>query len=179
MMKTMSLTLACALLCAAGCSKENGGPAGPAKTDDGRDSGTNEQRDSGLSTDQDPVTVVYEQPAPWTEMTTAQRFEFMKQVVLPEMTLVFQKADPTAKVSCGTCHGEKPSDVAFKMPNGLTPLNVADFPLDKSSDEKIAATAAFMSAEVVPRMAALLEVEVRSRENPAGFGCFSCHARAE
>ena len=177
MIKLMNLILACAFVCAAGCA-EDAKLMGPSDSNEERDSGLSTDRDSGLSTDEDPATV-YEQPAPWTELTTEQRFEFMQKVVVPKMTAVFQKVSPEAKVSCGTCHGENPGGVGFKMPNGLAPLNVADFPLDKSTDEKIAASAAFMAAEVVPAMATLLEVDVRSAENPMGFGCFGCHARAE
>jgi hypothetical protein len=170
MIKLMNLTLTCVFVCAAGCAGDDAKALGP--------TGATEERDSGLSTDQDPATV-YEQPAPWSELTIEQRFEFMQKVVVPEMTAVFQKADPEAKVSCGTCHGENARAVGFKMPNGLAPLNIADFPLNQSPDKDIAAAAAFMAAEVVPAMAALLEIDVRSPENPMGFGCFSCHARAE
>jgi len=165
--KIASLALACALALTSGCS-ESDDPNGP----------STEENDKDLMKDESSV-MAYTQPAPWAKMNTEQRFEFMQKVVVPEMTTLFQKQDPDAKVSCATCHGKDAGDVKFKMPNGLAPLNVADFPLDESEDPKIAASARFMREEVVPAMAGLLEVELRSEENPDGFGCFGCHARDE
>jgi len=128
-----------------------------------------------MDMDKDPSTG-YTQPGPWAGMTTAQKFEFMSMVVVPEMSAVFKKADPNAQVTCATCHGNNAGDVMFKMPNGLAPINVADFPLTENPDPKIAAAAKFMQDEVVPAMADLLDLEPRSMENPMGFGCFGCHA---
>lgn len=164
MKRVATAALSCVLLMF-GCSEDSEKASGPADGD-------------MLTTDEDEATA-YTQPGPWSTMTTPQRFEFMQKVVVPEMGALFKKANPNAEVTCSTCHGKDAQDVMFKMPNGLSPINVADFPLTESDDPKIAAAAQFMQDEVVPAMAGLLEVDVRSMENPMGFGCFGCHARDE
>jgi hypothetical protein len=146
------------------CGGEEEGPAGAAATDDTSDPST---------------AAPYVQPGPWDEMNEGQRFEFMREVVVPEMRALFSKVDPAyAELSCGTCHGENASEVGFSMPNGVAPLDVSEFPLTESDDPKIAGAAKFMAEEVVPAMAELLGREPRSADNPMGFGCFGCHARA-
>jgi hypothetical protein len=100
----------------------------------------------------------------------------MEELVLPAMEEIFvdENAADDPGISCESCHGEDPTDVDYEMPNGLEPLNLDDFPLEDSEDPDIAATAHFMSADVKPIMANLLD---RQPFPQGDFGCFACHEK--
>ena len=122
--------------------------------------------DDDVSDDDDDSTP-YVKPGPWQDMSFDEREEYMREVVEPTMEALFAEYDPESfgNIGCSTCHGQNAADNDYAMPNGLEPLDVADFPL---SDE----IADFMDDEVKPAMAELLDQE----PFPQGeFGCFNCH----
>ena len=113
----------------------------------------------------------------WADMTPEQRGHYMAEVVMPEMTAMFQEhdAEEFADFSCATCHGENAHDVAFHMPNGLHPLNPAEIPaMFGSTDPDLV----FMTQRVWPRMAELLGEAPYNPETHEGFMCVNCHAVA-
>ncbi|MEE2828591.1 MAG: hypothetical protein VX498_05355 [Myxococcota bacterium] len=129
--------------------------------------------DDDASFDDDDDTP-YVQPAPWADMDFIQRLEFMEQVVEPTMKELFVDFDEEEfkDFSCTTCHGDDGSDLDYEMPNGVTPLDLDDFPLSASPDERTRDFDVFMSDEVKPTMAALLD---RQPFPQGDFGCFACH----
>jgi hypothetical protein len=113
----------------------------------------------------------------WADMTPEQRGHYMAEVVMPEMSAMFQEhdAEEFADFSCATCHGDNAHDVAFHMPNGLHPLNPAEIPaMFGSTDPDLV----FMTQRVWPRMAELLEMQPYDPETHEGFSCMHCHATA-
>jgi len=124
--------------------------------------------------DDDDDSAPYEPPGPWEDLEFAERITFMEEIVLPAMEEIFvgKNSATYPGIQCESCHGQDPLDVDYQMPNGLAPLNLADFPLENSEDPEIAHTAEFMDQEVKPIMAELLGME----PFPQGdFGCFACH----
>jgi hypothetical protein len=109
-------------------------------------------------------------------MTTAQKKEVMKTLVLPQMKAAFQELDPKdfAAMSCMTCHGESVKQGKFTMPNPKLPrLDPAGgFARHKKEDPKITK---FMMEHVSPEMAKLLGVEPYNPVTHEGFGCSNCH----
>jgi hypothetical protein len=100
--------------------------------------------------------------------------DWMGLAVFPKMRAVFQEHDAKyATLDCQTCHGKDMEMVDFKMPNYLFSLP-KDNTLDWAKDYD-AKTTEFMSEQVVPEMAKLLDMEPYDAETGKGFGCFGCH----
>lgn len=112
------------------------------------------------------------------DMTPEQKGQFMAEVVMPEMSAMFQEFDGErfADFTCATCHGEDAQAVSFEMPNGLAPLDPAQIPAMFASDQPMAQ---FMTQRVWPRMGELLGRDLFSEENQSGFSCMNCHAMAD
>lgn len=109
---------------------------------------------------------------PFDQLDHDQRIAFMKQKVMPGMKPLFQNHDGKkyAEFGCRTCHGEQAKQGHFDMPNGKLPkLNFNDMSKFKKEDIE------WMHNDVLPAMAKLVGQEVRSKENPKGFGCTECH----
>jgi hypothetical protein len=114
----------------------------------------------------------------WGNMNASQRRTYMKKTVLPEMKKLFVSFDKEYKgMSCATCHGDEGADNKYQMPNAELPKLPA--PSDGAGftalKQKKPAAAKFMAAQVVPAMAALLNLDEWSPTNPKGFGCYGCH----
>ncbi|MCE9573734.1 MAG: hypothetical protein K8W52_11315 [Deltaproteobacteria bacterium] len=112
------------------------------------------------------------------DMDHAEKMDFMKTRVMPEMGALFTKFDPVkyAKPDCVLCHGKGVEDGSFEMPN--EDLFKLDFSaMDKLTPEQ-QKMAEFMGKELKPQMAALLGQEEYSEANPKGFGCLECHKMA-
>ncbi len=110
--------------------------------------------------------------APFENLDHEQRMEFMKQKVVPQMKVLFQKhdAEDFAEFGCPICHGEQAKDGHFDMPNPQLPkLNLSDLSNFKKEDVE------WMQNEIAPTMSKILNLPMASKENPTGFGCPSCH----
>lgn len=108
----------------------------------------------------------------WHDKTFQQKKEFMGVYVFPKMKASFQGHDATTfkKFTCDTCHGDDGKARNYEMPNpGIFPLSKDD-PLAAGKDYDEAITK-FMSDEVVPQMAELLQ----EKAGPDGFWCMECH----
>lgn len=105
-----------------------------------------------------------------------QRVAFMKTEVMPKMTPLFQAFDAThfAKVTCITCHGPGAKEGKFAMPTPDLPK--LDF---SKKDPKHEKWNEFMGSKVVPTMATTLGVKPYDKATKQGFGCLSCHMKAE
>jgi len=112
----------------------------------------------------------------WKDMTTDQKKDVMKNVVVPKMTALFQEHDAKKfkDVGCGTCHGPGAKEGKFDMPNAKLPkLDPKDgFAKHKKKDAKMVA---FMMEKVVPGMVEALKVQPFNPETKEGFGCGNCH----
>lgn len=112
-------------------------------------------------------------------MSPGERMSFMKKVVFPEMSQLFDSGgEEEHEFGCKTCHGPGAAQGNFKMPNPALPK--LD-PSDGFADEKKAKPEAvkFMMEQVVPKMAELLGEPVYDPATHEGFGCFECHTKAE
>lgn len=112
-------------------------------------------------------------------MSAPERMAFMKKVVLPEMSELFEAGgEEESGFSCRSCHGSRAAQGDFTMPNPELPK--LD-PSDGFADEKKANPAAvkFMMEQVVPKMAELLGEPVYDPKTHEGFGCFECHTKTE
>jgi len=125
-------------------------------------------------------------PAPakkidWAKMNAADRKQHMQNVVLPEMKKLFSSVDAFkyGDMTCETCHGPKPTETNFKMPNPA--LVKLPPPMDRTGfmalHQKKSAMTTFMGNQVKPAMAALLGLEPWTPSNTNGFGCYACHAQ--
>lgn len=110
----------------------------------------------------------------WQEMDGDQRAAYMASDVLPAMQAAFAgyDAERYETITCATCHGAGAGDGTWSMPSDdLFPIDFANFPTGAGAD--------FMSNEVVPKMAELLNVEPFDPGTGEGFGCLGCHPAAE
>ena len=101
-----------------------------------------------------------------------QRFQFMKEKVVPTMEPLFKNHDAKkfAEFGCKTCHGDGADAGKYDMPNDKLPKLFGPS-MDKFKKEDVE----WMSKEIKPTMAKLLQQPEMSRENPKGFGCLECH----
>ena len=115
-----------------------------------------------------------QQGTPWKDKSREQRMDWMGLAVFPKMRAIFQEHDASySTLTCQTCHGSNMEMVDFKMPNSLFSLpktNTLEWAKDYDAE-----VTAFMSEQVVPEMAKLLDVEPYDAETEKGFGCFGCH----
>lgn len=112
---------------------------------------------------------------PFEQLDHDQKIQFMKQVVMPQMTQLFQAhdAEKFAEFSCKTCHGDDVDRGHYHMPaDHLPKLNLGDLSSHKQSYVE------FMTNEVKPTMARLLREPEASASKPQGFGCLHCHPKA-
>ena len=102
------------------------------------------------------------------------KVKFMKEKVVPEMKVTFQKFDAKKykDFGCKTCHGKHAKQNKFKMPNGDLPK--LDFAALKAGKQK-PKVAEWMGKVVKPDMAKLLQMPEYTEQNPKGFGCLDCH----
>jgi hypothetical protein len=124
----------------------------------------------------DDDSTPYEMPGEWRDLDFDQRKEFMEEVVLPTMRPLFAEQDPDEypEIVCETCHGYAAEAIDYEMPNGVTALDIGDWPT-QSNDARLRDMAEFMEDEVVPRFGEWFGRGVRSIANPSGVGCFDCH----
>ena len=102
------------------------------------------------------------------------KVKFMKEKVVPEMKVTFQKFDAKRykDFGCKTCHGKHAKENKFKMPNADIPK--LDFAALKAGKQK-PKVAEWMNKTVKPEMAKLLQMPEYTEQNPKGFGCLDCH----
>jgi hypothetical protein len=110
----------------------------------------------------------------WASLSWEDRHDQMTFLVLPNMARLFQEFQrkPDPDLTCRSCHGADAERVAYRMPNGLHPLDPAHMPDPASSVAK------FMTEQVTPKMIDFLGVEPFDAQSGRGFGCFNCHARS-
>lgn len=102
------------------------------------------------------------------------KVKFMKEKVVPEMKVTFQKFDAKKykDFGCKTCHGKHAKENKFKMPTADLPK--LDFAALKAGKQK-PKVAEWMGKVVKPEMAKLLQMPEYTEQNPKGFGCLQCH----
>ena len=117
----------------------------------------------------------------WAKMDENAKKKYMKSTVLPEMKKLFVAVDKKhySNMGCQTCHGEKPAENKFKMPNPCLPK--LPQPTDRAGfmalQQKKPEIVKFMGTQVKPTMAALLGKKEWEPSNPEGFGCYACHTQ--
>lgn len=117
-------------------------------------------------------------------MNADQRLEFMKTTVLPAAKAKFQAFDGTkyAKFDCATCHGDGAADGSFEMPNPkikALPATEEAYMAWVAQDADAARYTKFMSEEIVPMMADLLQEKPFDPKTHTGeFSCPACHTMA-
>ncbi len=109
------------------------------------------------------------------DMSSPEKMEHMKKVIVPEMAKVFKEfdAEEFGKFGCSTCHGPGAKDGNFEMPNKSLPK------LDKEEMDHHPEMTKFMMEKVTPKMAELLGEEPFNPETHEGFGCMECHTKKE
>ncbi|HEY4159251.1 MAG TPA: hypothetical protein VGM29_14180 [Polyangiaceae bacterium] len=111
-------------------------------------------------------------PAAWADdLPVDQKKAFMKAVVMPRMSKVFQafNADHYKDFSCHTCHGQKFSLTQEALPK----LTFAGGKMTAFKDKP--EVAKFMMDKVEPEMASIFGKPVFDMKTKQGFGCNGCH----
>lgn len=119
--------------------------------------------------------------ARWRSMSQEQRFDYMRDVVTPEMRELFAAFDGRryGRLGCETCHGRDGAARAWKMPSPDLLLEEeavsasgasAPAPAHHHGGPAAADLDTFMKTKVTPRMAELIG-------GPPGFDCWGCHTR--
>lgn len=111
----------------------------------------------------------------WENLDASARAAHMTTAVLPRMAMVFQDYDATryAGFSCITCHGANGAASGYMMPSADLPPLPADIQIVFTNNST---AANFMATQVVPEVAALLELEpVDPSTGQGDIGCFTCH----
>lgn len=119
-----------------------------------------------------------EEPVAWKDMSFEQRYAFMEEVVMPQMTETFAAFDAKFEgMSCVTCHGGGAADGSYAMPNAALPALPAteEEILEAAKDPEYARWGTWMMETVLPEMADLLEVTTYDPATGAGFSCTNCH----
>jgi hypothetical protein len=127
----------------------------------------------GCPTEPAPGPPPYVQPAPWDELTPAERDMFMEELFSPVMKEHFQAFDPAryAAFSCVTCHGEDAEATGYAMPADVGPIGLSDVPVEEIEDPERREIAVWMDEVVLPEMGRLLEQELTLQ----GASCLDCH----
>jgi len=111
-------------------------------------------------------------PAPssdaWARASWEERHDTMTFLVLPQMARAFQRFEGKTypELTCLSCHGPRAEEMQYRMPGG-PPLDPAHLPRKDSPDPREAKLATFMTDEVTPSLARMLERR--------DVGCFTCH----
>ena len=117
----------------------------------------------------------------WRDMNADQRIAYMKEVVLPESKKIFVAFDAKKfeNMDCNTCHGDGAENGSFEMPDAkIHPLPNSEeaFMAWAQKEPEVGKWAQFMSGEVEPLMARLLDETVFDPKTKTGeFGCTACH----
>lgn len=121
----------------------------------------------------DPDPDPYVQPAPWEELDYDQAIEFMTRLFNPAMRDVFVEydAETYSGTNCQTCHGPDGESIFYEMPATISPLTLADLPVDEIEDPERLEVALWMEDVVLPAMGRLFEQELTL----AGASCTDCH----
>ncbi len=109
---------------------------------------------------------------PFEKLDHDQQIQYMKEVVVPTMTPLFQEHDAKefAEFGCKTCHGPGAEKGEFDMPNPALPkLNFKDMSKHEKEDLE------WMGKVIKPTMAKLLKEPEYNESTPDGFGCLHCH----
>jgi hypothetical protein len=112
---------------------------------------------------------------PWDKLSSAEKKQVMKTVVVPQLSAAWKELDPAHKdLDCSHCHGKAAKEGKFTMPNpDLPTLDFANR-LRKERAEKTAITK-FMFKRVVPEMVLALGATPFDMKTRQGFGCQTCH----
>ncbi|MFZ1200407.1 MAG: hypothetical protein WAO07_09600 [Desulfobacterales bacterium] len=112
----------------------------------------------------------------WAEMTTEQRKQHMRQVVVPRVSAIFYAWRPErfAKVDCRLCHGLGADTGNFRMPTAHLPRLSGELLLGPEF-QKYPDTTRLKLDRLVPEMAEALGLKSFSLITRTGFGCYSCH----
>lgn len=119
---------------------------------------------------------------PWSQLERSERIRLMRDRIVPLGEALFTQLDAEKydMVDCTTCHGDRALDAEYSMPN--PDLIVLDF-RPGSGYQKLVAEMPhvidFMKNRLTPELATALGKEQWAEDNPGGFGCWSCHLKAE
>ena len=168
------------VLVALGCGSESGGDGAPSLTTGSERPGaeTADARTSGVQA----RTEVPRPPQPFSAMSTPDKQAWMAQEVLPFMDGLFREYDPEthAGFSCQTCHGPDAAARDYAMPSpALLALAPTGSPAQRAMVQEHPRAVRFMFNHVTKHMRTLLDAPDYDAETGTGFGCFSCHPRAD
>jgi hypothetical protein len=108
----------------------------------------------------------------FSTMSSQQKLEHMKAVVMPKMSKVFQEGDAKryGDFGCKTCHGEKKQDPHVVLPK----LTLSGDGFKKLMAAKPEVTK-FMAEKVTPAMVEAMGEKPYDPQTHKGFGCGGCH----
>ncbi|WP_437797048.1 hypothetical protein [Sorangium sp. So ce693] len=118
------------------------------------------------------------EPVAWKDMSFEQRYAFMEDVVLPQMTETFVAFDAKFEgMNCATCHGGGAADGSYAMPSPQLPALPASEEAfaERTKDPEYARWGTWMFETVLPQMADQLQVATYDPATGTGFSCNSCH----
>jgi hypothetical protein len=127
----------------------------------------------GCGSGAEPLTAAGASAPRWKDQQTkSQEIGFMKKVVVPQMSGVFQSYDAKRyeDFSCKTCHGPGAGHPKAFLPK----LAMKDGKLAAFSEKP--EIAKFMAERVVPAMASAMGEPPHDEATGKGFGCGGCHA---
>lgn len=168
-MRNTVLFLALAFpLTTSACGKEKPPTAAPAA--DSADGG------AAAAADDTAVSAEPEAASSWGSMSWDEKKAHMMHEVTPTMAALFQGVAPEhyAEFNCVSCHGPGAKEGKFKMPSASLPKLPPNGDFAKLMEAK-PDVMAFMSQQVVPEMAALLDTPAYDPSTNEGFGCYGCH----
>jgi len=129
----------------------------------------------GCGSGAEPLTAAGASAPRWKDQQTkSQELAFMKKIVVPQLSSVFQSYDAKRHedFGCKTCHGP-----AAGHPKAFLPkLAMKDGKLAAFSEQP--EIAKFMAERVVPAMASAMGEPPHDEATGKGLGCGTCHAIA-